>query len=113
MKAKQINEINFERTDDPKRAMGTGKGQEEDMALGMKVFNVWLNNFESNFIEETWKSEPWLVKHLEEKFKGIVVRHNKGFAPAQCLIDFIVQLSNDRKMELFRYIAEKYKDRWG
>lgn len=114
MRAKTINEIkNFERGQEPKKAMGTGIGDKIDMAKGMKIFVTWTYNLDGNFIEEIWGKDTMITEHLRAKFKGILSRSKEDFMDPNSIIKFIHELSDHYKMDLYNYIVEKYKDRWG
>jgi len=105
--------INFERNIEPKKAMGTGIADKLDMAKGMKIFVTWTYNIEPNFIDEIWGKDTNMGQHFTAKWKGILARSKEDYMDPNTIIKFLHELSDGYRQELFMYVIEKYKDRWG
>jgi hypothetical protein len=112
MKAKTVNEVkNFERNLDPKNAMGIGKSKEINMQEGIQIFVAWLYNFDTDFIDEIWDKKTSMGQHFASKFAGYCSKD--GYASPNAIMSFIASLSDHYRQELYAYIIEKYKNRWG
>lgn len=81
MRAKFINEVNFERGQDPKKAMDVG-ARKDAPVLDRIVFDAWSGNSQDGqFIKKHYKEEPThrFLKKLEDgDFNGLdsgVYRH--------------------------------------
>lgn len=72
------------------------------------TFN-FIYNFPPTFIEETWKEEPMLVKHLTEKFESLCIKD--GFASANAFTKFFFSLSSHNKQKLCEFIHNYYSQK--
>lgn len=111
MKAKTINETNFERDLDPKRSMKIGIGEKLDMMKGMSAMTHWLYNADSNFIEKVWGG-TFLKDHLESKLKGLINKQPERYISANVLMKFIRELDDENTKKLYEYIIENHTDKW-
>jgi hypothetical protein len=71
-------------------------------------FCYWVYNFQHDFIEKVWADEQWLVKHLTDKFVGIVQKADRGYADAKCVMDFVMELDTKNKLKLLDWIDANY-----
>lgn len=107
MRAKTINEYNFQKTGDVKRSLNIGEQNIQDQMQGMKALFLFLYNSDHNFIDQVWGDEGWMKKHLEDKLAGKCKA--EGFKSPNALASFISDLDEGKRADLFRYIAERHK----
>jgi len=111
MRARTVNEDqNFERGQDPKKSLGIGIQEKIDMAKGMKLLSIWLNNFDPDFIDKVWEGN--MANHFKEKWKLAMSQSKYGYADPTSIMRFLSELSDGNKEMLFNYISEEYKDEW-
>ncbi|MFA5153856.1 MAG: hypothetical protein WC554_14995 [Clostridia bacterium] len=112
MRAKTINEVNnFERNQEPKKAMGIGISEKLDMIKGISAFTHWLYNVHYNFVEEIW-GKTHIANHFNEKWQGILSRSKEDYASPNSLMKFVRELDDENRKMLYEYIIEKHKDQW-
>lgn len=70
------------------------------MTSPINKFAVFSYNYPIGFIEEVWKDEEWIAKHLREKFRGYYDRHGSDGV----MLAFYMGLSTDRQQQLEEYI---------
>lgn len=63
-------------------------------------------NFQHNFIEEVWKSEPSLANHLRSKFDSFAKQLGSG---TMGYFRWFMELDNGNKEQLVNWITENYK----
>lgn len=68
-------------------------------------FAYFTANFTSNFIEEVWSDEAWLVTHLNEKFHSFT---ENGFMSMGGFMRFFMELSMERRIELLEWVRDNY-----
>ncbi|HPV55494.1 MAG TPA: hypothetical protein PKW61_00080 [Tenuifilaceae bacterium] len=69
----------------------------------------FICNFPPNFIEETWRDDPNLQRHLTEKFSGFCT--NDGFASPNTVVKFFFTLSSHNKKKLCEFIHNYYSQK--
>ena len=112
MKAKFINEDNFEQGMDPKRAMGIGQQKFLDAVEGIDAFTHWLYYVDENFIQEVWGKDTMLGNHLQEKFDGIFKAMDDDWITPYMLIKFVRELDTENQHLLYEYIIENHNNKW-
>ena len=112
MRAKIINEQNFEQGLDPKRAMGIGQSELLDGISGIDAFTHWLYYVDSKFIDEVWGEGTHLGDHFKTKFKGIVEADKSGYITPNALMRFIRELGTNHQIKLYEYILNNHKGKW-
>lgn len=109
MKARKVNEdINFEKGQDPKKAMNIGQGELLDMIKGMDAFTHWLYYAEHDFVDQVW-GDSGLKDHIQSKLRGYI---GDGYMDAKVLMKFVRELDTGNMQKLYRYIAEHHSDKW-
>lgn len=74
----------------------------------IRNFVYFTLNFPLDFVEQVWKSEPNLAKHLREKLHGY--SGEKGYTSGGDMITFFVNLSSDRQKQLAEWADENYNE---
>ena len=111
MKAKIVNEdINFEKEQDPKRALNIGVGDKLRIE-GIDAFTHWLYNVDYKFIEKVWGG-TWLENHLKDKWEGILKRSKENYADPNSLMKFVRDLDNQNQNLLYEYILKNHSNKW-
>ena len=107
MKAKKVNEQNFEQGQDPKRAMNIGKGRELDMMAGIDAFTHWLYYVDAkDMVEKAF--DGW--QHIQDKLHGYAM--DSGYLDAKALMKFVRDLDTGNQRKLYKYIIENHSDKW-
>ena len=112
MRAKIINEENFERDQDPKRAMRIGDMGMNDKIKGIGAFTHWLYNVDPHFIQQVWGEGTMLSNHIQEKFNGILKKSMESYMDPNSLMKLIRELDTSNEKLLFKYIIENHSDKW-
>ena len=63
-------------------------------------------NFNHDFIEQVWKAEPIMAKHLRDKFNSYAVQLQSG---TQAYFHWFMQLDQKNKETLTNWIETNYK----
>jgi len=106
MKAKLVENIEFERGQEPKDAMGIGRSEEIYGIEGIEAYTHFLFNANGDFIDQVF--DGW--SHLKKKLSGII--GDKGFMSAGDLARFDRELDVGNRRKLYKYILENHKHKW-
>lgn len=107
MRAKTINEQNFEQGQEPKRAMGIGKQKEMDMMEGMDAFTHWLYYVDAeDMIQKAFDGWDHIRNKLREKSS------DAGYLDPNSLMKFVRDLDTGNQRKLYKYIIENHSDKW-
>ena len=67
----------------------------------LRQFVIFTYNFRYNFIEEVWKDEPMMVKHLGSKFDGYYELYKN---PTATIVKFMSELDQENLAKLEKHI---------
>ena len=112
MRAKSINEENFEKGQDPKRAMGIGDLGKTDKFKAMDALTHFLYYVDAMFIENIWGDNDMFAKHLRHKLYRAMENENVDYLAPQALLRFMRELDTQNERMLFDYILENHTDKW-
>jgi hypothetical protein len=106
MKAKLVENIDFERGQEPKEAMGIGRSEEIYGIEGIEAYTHFLFNADHDFIDQIWGD--W--NHLKKKLEGLI--GEKNFMSAGDIAHFDRELDLGNRRKLYKYILENHKRKW-
>ncbi len=67
-------------------------------------------HFPHNFIEEAWKNNPWLQKHLCDKFTSLC--RKDGYGSPNAVISFYSELDHQNRITFIKYIVDWFNYKW-
>lgn len=73
------------------------------------AINKWVffcMNYPHDFIEQVWKDEQWLVKHLRGKFAAIY----DTYGSRAVMNTFYCELDGNNKQKLMAWVMDNFKD---
>lgn len=73
------------------------------------AFNFTLH-FPHNFIEEAWKGNDWLIKHLRDKFTSLC--RKDGYGSPNAVLSLYAQLDHENKKIFIKYIVDWFNCKW-
>ena len=112
MRAKQINEQNFEKGQDPKRAMGIGEMGRKDMIKGIDSMTHFLYYAQPEFIDDIWGENPMFANHMKEKLVHAMDNENTDYMSPGVLMRFVRDLDAGNMDMLYNYIVDTHTGKW-
>ena len=91
----------FQEKSDPIKDMGIGT----DFRSDIHKFVFFGYNFPSNFIENAWKDDDWMISHLRDKFNSLYDKYGSG----EVMNRFYVELDDQNREILEEWIIKNYK----
>jgi len=109
MRAKSVNEeVNFERGQDPKDALGIGGEDKKLMKVGIDAFTHFLYYANGTFIRKIWGDKAF-GDHMESKLRGNI---GDGYMDPNALMRFIRDLDKGNQDKLYDYIIQNHTNKW-
>ena len=71
---------------------------------------IFTLNFPHNFIEEAWKNNAWMQKHLRDKFTGLCKKD--GYGSPNAILSFYAELDNENTQIFIQYIVDWFNYKW-
>lgn len=103
-------DLNFEKGQDPKRALDIGIG-DKLREEGIDALTHFLYYAPHNFIEKAW-GKSHLVGHLKEKLSRHISGTGDGSLNPNALMAFIRDLDTGNQKILYKYIIKDHTDKW-
>jgi hypothetical protein len=67
-------------------------------------------HFPHNFIEEAWKDDAWLQKHLRDKFTSLC--RKDGYGSPNAVLNLYAQLDHQNRVIFIKYIVDWFNQKW-
>ena len=67
-------------------------------------------HFPHNFIEEAWKDDAWLQKHLRDKFTSLC--RKDGYGNPNAVLSLYTQLDHQNRVIFIKYIVDWFNQKW-
>ncbi len=67
-------------------------------------------HFPLNFIEQAWKDDAWLQKHLRDKFTGLCKAD--GFGSPNAILKFYAELDHQNRITFVKFIVDWFNSKW-